>query len=508
VEESHEEDPAASSSSKDLYDFQRQWYPVGVVKDFEKRVERREPIEVWLLGKRYVVWRKPKLGPNETENNWSVSIDVCPHRLAPLTEGRIEDDGDLMCSYHGWEFDCSGKCSSLPQAPQQLESNMQNEKRSCLSLLPVEEKYGLVWIWPDISPQGLEASKSTQSMSIPPCDAVESGEVDTVDIDWYVRDLPYDWDTFVENIVDPTHVPYAHHGIQGNRKKPGEFGMRLVRSKKDEGVRIDLCPKDPDKVNVPEEQAKHEGSFIEFRPPFLIRYNFQSNSAFGGGKKKKKEKKKEEEEGKPLAKRRSANLVVMGVPTRPGHVRCLFKFAILNAEALPKIAKWMISRRPAWMDHMTRNKVFDSDGYLLYLQEKELAYGSKKDWKDKFHMPTSADTLVIAFRKWIDKFTDAGPYGSTVAGAGHPLATLSQKTVYSKREVLDRYEQHTKHCRFCSTALRNFKVLQAVAVAGFLVSCWVRSRPLVGLVCLALAGFAEHWKRKFYYVDHIHAHVD
>ena len=371
-EEEDEEKNAKSSS--ELYDFQRQWYPVGVVKDFEKRVEKREPIEVWLLGKRYVVWRKPKLGPEEKVNHWSVSIDVCPHRLAPLTEGRIEDDGDLMCSYHGWEFDCSGKCSSLPQAPQQLESKMTSEGRSCLSLLPVQEKYGLLWIWPEISAEGLEASKSVEPMSIPPCDAVESEAVDTVDIHWYCRDLPYDWDTFVENIVDPTHVPYAHHGIQGNRKKPGEFGMKLVRSKKDEGVRIDLCPKDPEKINIPEEQAKHEGSFIEFRPPFLIRYNFQNNSAFSGEKKE--------------PSRRSANLVVMGVPTRPGYVRCLFKFVILHAEGLPKIAKWMIKRRPAWLDHMTRNKVFDSDGYLLYLQERELKYGSKKDWKQKFHMPT------------------------------------------------------------------------------------------------------------------------
>ncbi|HAC64994.1 MAG TPA: pheophorbide a oxygenase, partial [Cyanothece sp. UBA12306] len=33
----------------------------------------------------------------------------------------------------------------------------------------------------------------------------------------YVRDLPYDWQTLVENVADPSHVPFTHHGVQGNR---------------------------------------------------------------------------------------------------------------------------------------------------------------------------------------------------------------------------------------------------------------------------------------------------
>ena len=108
---------------------------------------------------------------------------------------------------------------------------------------------------------------------------------------------------------------------------------------------------------------------------------------------------------------------------------------------------------------------------------------------------------MIAFRKWIDKFTDSGPYGSKFDQA------IFGQNVYSKREVLDRYEQHTKHCRFCSGALRNFKILQAVAGAGCLLSLWTRNFVL-GVSCLAGVYFAEKWKQKFIYEDHIHAHVD
>ena len=34
----------------------------------------------------------------------------------------------------------------------------------------------------------------------------------------YMRDLPYDYTTLVENIIDPSHVPVSHHGtVQGDR---------------------------------------------------------------------------------------------------------------------------------------------------------------------------------------------------------------------------------------------------------------------------------------------------
>ena len=40
----------------------------------------------------------------------------CPHRLAPLSEGRIEPaDGSLYCNYHGWRFDGQGACRGIPQ---------------------------------------------------------------------------------------------------------------------------------------------------------------------------------------------------------------------------------------------------------------------------------------------------------------------------------------------------------------------------------------------------------
>ena len=34
-----------------------------------------------------------------------------------------------------------------------------------------------------------------------------------------MRDLPYGHDVLFENLLDPAHVPWAHHGVQGDRYK-------------------------------------------------------------------------------------------------------------------------------------------------------------------------------------------------------------------------------------------------------------------------------------------------
>ncbi len=67
------------------------------------------PTPVTLGGRQLVAWRHAAQG-------WVVQEDRCPHRLAPLSEGRLEAGGTrLACSYHGWEFDGSGKCTHIPQ---------------------------------------------------------------------------------------------------------------------------------------------------------------------------------------------------------------------------------------------------------------------------------------------------------------------------------------------------------------------------------------------------------
>ena len=38
-------------------------------------------------------------------------------------------------------------------------------------------------------------------------------------------DLPYSWDFLVENLMDPSHVAFSHHGILGKRSAPLQHGL-------------------------------------------------------------------------------------------------------------------------------------------------------------------------------------------------------------------------------------------------------------------------------------------
>lgn len=54
---------------------------------------------------------------DRNESQWKVMDDTCPHRLAPLSDGRIDQWGRLQCVYHGWCFNGKGDCKLIPQAP-------------------------------------------------------------------------------------------------------------------------------------------------------------------------------------------------------------------------------------------------------------------------------------------------------------------------------------------------------------------------------------------------------
>jgi pheophorbide a oxygenase len=131
-------------------------------------------------------------------------------------------------------------------------------------------------------------------------------------------------------------------------------------------------------------------------------------------------------------------------------------------------------------------------------------------------MPTSADLPVIAWRKWMDRH-------------GMDLPTLPKSVedlgpMLTREQIFDRYNQHTKDCTHCSTALRNVSiaagVLAAVAVVA-LASVWVAvtavtpAVPLVSsysavhlgvaAVAGALAGLLLRLRQMFIFEDYVHA---
>src|SRR5215813_11090309 len=76
------------------------WHPVAFAHDVTDR-----PLHAKLLDVELVVYR--------TSGGIAVARDLCPHRGARLSLGRIANDR-LVCPMHGLHFDHTGKCTRIP----------------------------------------------------------------------------------------------------------------------------------------------------------------------------------------------------------------------------------------------------------------------------------------------------------------------------------------------------------------------------------------------------------
>ena len=166
----------------------RYWHPVGWSASFGAG-----PAEVALLGARVVVWRDG--------GRAVAAIDRCPHRGTALSLGEVDEGGCIVCPYHGWRFDATGGCLSVPQ----LAPGSAVPARARLSMLNCAERHGLVWICLDDEPAG------------PVPDFPEYGDPG-------YRHVPcpaYRWRTsperMVENFTDFGHLGYLHDGLLGTR---------------------------------------------------------------------------------------------------------------------------------------------------------------------------------------------------------------------------------------------------------------------------------------------------
>ncbi len=66
--------------------------------------------------------------------------DRCCHRTAKLSKGWIKD-GNIVCGYHGWEYDRDGKLVNVPQFPFEQpipDARAKNFKTA--------QRYGYVWV--------------------------------------------------------------------------------------------------------------------------------------------------------------------------------------------------------------------------------------------------------------------------------------------------------------------------------------------------------------------------
>jgi len=158
--------------------------------------------------------------------------DVCPHRAAPLSAGRLVDDGGgtevVECPYHGWRFRTDGVCAAIPSL---VDDQAVDVSRIRVRRYPAVESQGLVFVWM-ASGAGAEAEPDQPPPTFPGIVGGAPKLVDRMEFDAHI-------DHAVVGLMDPAHGPYVHQNwwwrtraSQHEKAKafePREAGFAMVR---------------------------------------------------------------------------------------------------------------------------------------------------------------------------------------------------------------------------------------------------------------------------------------
>ena len=411
-----------------------QWWPVAYLQDLDPA----QPSRFTLLERDLVIWW------DRSGDRWRVFPDVCPHRLVPLSEGRINRDGQLECPYHGWSFDGDGQCRRIPQAE---ESTRPEGRRSSCASLPTATGQGLLFVWTG-------APESADQQRLPLVPALEENP-DSWTVQDTFRDLPMDAVTLLENVLDVSHVPFTHHKTVGRRDNASPVLAQITREGEDgfeafweEGPR----------------KGKLGSQATRFDAPQLMWHDLTA---------------------KGFAR---ILTVVYAVPIRRGECRLFARFPFQFQSAVPRL---LIGLRPRWLQHIGNHKVLEDDQIFLHWQERVLEQaGGSAEAERAFFLPTSADVYVTALHRWLNGH-GGGPF------SGQPLPPRLDTAA-----LMDRYRSHTVNCHSCSTALRRIQALRpwlwgalwgSAALVGISQFSWLG--VLTALISAVLLRQTARWQQ-------------
>jgi phenylpropionate dioxygenase-like ring-hydroxylating dioxygenase large terminal subunit len=407
--------------------WQRRWYPVAYLEDLERRLPHR----FTLLGMDLVLWWEP------STVQWCAFADVCPHRLVPLSEGRVNERGELECPYHGWSFRGDGRCTLIPQASsEQVEAACSSSRARCQRFATAEAQ-GLLFVF-----AGDPEEAQTAALPLMPL-LEEPG--------WLVqgtfRDLPMDALTLLENVLDVSHVPFTHHRTVGRRDNAAPVDAEL-QSFAEEGF------------TVLRREGPRRGAFgsqhTTFRAPCLMWHDVTARGF-----------------GRILT-------VVYATPVRPGECRLFARFPFQFQSPIPRL---LVQLRPRWLQHLGNHTVLDDDQLFLHWQERALAIrGGSGRFEQACFLPTGSDLYVRLLHRWVREV------------GGEPFPGLPLPPRQLDEPLLERWNAHTRHCAACSGALRGIRrwrtgllVVTVALLLGFSALPNQLARITL-LVLLALAG--------------------
>lgn len=548
---------APVKSSSNVLPLHQNWWPVALVNTLDEHAPNAER----LLNKDLVLWFDGE--------DWTCMDDMCAHRFAPLSEGRVfqssNDDTNnrrcLSCSYHGWEFDSQGQCTKIPQALDPTKA----AKSARVASYPVQIGAGIVWIWPDES-----SSPFAETVPLPISPMLQQWEKEYPQ-SAYQREIPYGYELLAENVIDMSHLPFSHHEVLSSRDNGVHLPFKMLSLDEKEKVwekeisSIYSNATESDKVlptyQVEIKQGKAQfsdpifaynlmgtneadessTSHLGFYPPSHIRYHRTPKSGL------------------------SSNTELFVCPQSAGKCRVIIfnpfeggmkklrrdatkskkRFEFLSNIGQYLLRKVILKKYMGVENHLLASDVFDGDNIFLAMQGERLAK-NRLDYSD-YLVPSSADTLSKIFRKWLDlaaeatRRTECKQADNIIeAAVGCSLDGSSPYTAHpqqSRRELLDRYNSHTKSCPICSEALSrlekrkkilNFALPTIFGATGASLIASILSASIIESVnlpskliakmsnklfgsCLLMSAFSVLLKsrveksiQRFHYVEHTH----
>ncbi|MEM6500204.1 MAG: Rieske 2Fe-2S domain-containing protein [Cyanobacteria bacterium P01_C01_bin.89] len=377
------------------------WYPVHFVQDLDKT----RPTRFVLLEQPLVIWWQP------TQEKWVVLEDRCSHRLAALSEGRINDDGCLECPYHGWAFTETGECDRIPFAPE--NSAAHRSKRAAIRQYPCQVAQDLLFVYAG-------KAENADSEPIPVVPPLEQNADEWVMADTF-RDVPYDITTLLENVLDTSHVAFTHHATVGNRANAKDFVLDV--SNITPGGFTGFWEEGP-------RRGKLGSQKTTFVAPGLMWHDIE-DSPFG-----------------------QVMTVVYAIPMEKGKCRAIVRLPFRFKSPIPRL---VFKYTPRWFGHLNQNAILEDDQIFLHWQERTLEQ-SDRNYAQTCYLPTMSDRFVLAYRRWVEKFGE--PFPHREFAPAEPFQTV----------LLDRYQSHTQHCASCQGALKRIqKLRQVTAIATVLL---------------------------------------
>ena len=223
------------------------WYAA----ELSKNLKKGKSIEV-------IFWKSPIAIYRGMDGKARALENRCAHRQIRLTSG-IVNGNDIICQYHGWTYDGCGKCVAIShEIGVSKKGKLPNiQVRS----YPIEERYGLIWIFPGDPEKALQVPLP----SIPQLDQNKPWECIPIDIT-----IDAHYSMILENVCDFNHA-FLHR-----KYKPFTDPHLLDHYRKDDIITMEYKT-DLSKSQVVKAAGKNQGKDFE-KMTLWYHYPYQASN--------------------------------------------------------------------------------------------------------------------------------------------------------------------------------------------------------------------------------------